>query len=217
MKKITFFILILLIAVQLIFPVYAASDVIVAVCEAEGGKSIHKLEAGDVITVRVVLPEMDDVRKLQFDLNFEPDTVEYNGDAKPESNEAGFTIVSVGQVTEQGEDVPTVRFVAGASEPLTFSGGSTSFSASFTVKADAPTGQSEAFSLSGLSCDDESVSLNKASIKITVCGAETSDETAAAPKSDSGISGVTVIKAACIAAAVIVCAAVVIPKVRKKR
>ena len=221
MKK-TFFLIFLVIisAAGLFLPVSAASDVIVAVAEAEDGKSLRKLEAGDVINVRVVLPEMDEVRKLQFDLVFDPDVVSYNGDAKPDSNAAGFDIISVGEVTEQGDALPAVRFLAGASSPVTFSGGSTSFSASFTVKEDAPRGQSDAFSLGGLNCDDDSVSLDKSRIKITVGEAETqaeTEETTAPPEIEDESSIIGAVVVACFAAVLVIAVVLAVIKIRGKR
>ena len=55
--------------------IFAGSDVVVAIIEAEEGKSLDSLEAGDVVTVSISLPELDDVTEFALDLSdFRPRT-----------------------------------------------------------------------------------------------------------------------------------------------
>lgn len=156
--------------------IFAGSDVVVAIIEAEEGKSLDSLEAGDVVTVSISLPEIDDVTEFALDLSFDESVVRYNGDAALGDFVDGFQTSYVYQMAGEGGSIPTIRFSASASEPLSFSSGCRAFTASFTVKEDAPSGEAVAFVMENLYCDDDSVSLFMNPLKITVSESETPSE-----------------------------------------
>lgn len=192
--------------------IFAGSDVVVAVIEAEEGKSLESLEAGDIITVSISLPEIDDVTEFALDLSFDESVVRYNGDAALGDFVDGFQTSYVYQMAGEGGSIPTIRFSAAASEPLSFSSGRKAFTASFTVKDGAPSGEAVAFVMENLYCDDDSVSLFKNPLKITVSESETPSEHGGdSLKLPTYIVGV----AACAAAVVI--GGVTLIKKRSKR
>ncbi len=209
----------LLMAVNmLILQIFAAADFVVAAVFAEEGKSIYALKAGDVVTVSIALPEIDDVTKFEIDLKFDESVVEYNRDAALGNFAEDFELATVAQIADYGEPLPVIRLVAGATEPLSFPGGKVAFTASFTVKEGALAGDAVPFTMENFHCDDESVSLFKKPTTITIVGEEssTSDETTAAPEDGRAISTYEVVIAVCAAVAVIAVVLIAV-KLRGKR
>lgn len=196
--------------------IFAASDLVLTTIKAEEGKSIYELRAGDVITVGISLPELDDVRKFEIDLKFDESVLEYNGDVAPGNFIEGFTLATVAQMTDGKKSLPVIRFVAAATDPLSFSAGKVAFTATFTVKEDAPTGDVVPFSMENLICDDESVSLLKDPEKITIIAEQDSKETAPAPEDGKEPPQYAVAIAMCSAAAVVIAVVLVAVKLREK-
>jgi len=215
MKRTVFLLVFTLVAVinLLALPAFAGSDVVVAAIESADGKSLKSLAAGDVVTVRIALPELDGVRKFEIDLKFDESVVEYNGDAALGDFAQEFAIATVAQTTDAGEAQSVIRFVAANLEPLTISGGKNAFIASFTVKDGAPTGDATPFSMENFICDDESVSLYKGLTKITIVGddTDTTAETTAAEDIGSEEDGFPIYLAAVPVCAVgaLICAVAV--------
>lgn len=218
MKRTVFLLVFTLVAVinLLALPAFAGSDVVVAAIESADGKSLKSLAAGDIVTVRIALPELDGVTKFEIDLRFDESVVEYNGDAALGDFAQEFAIATVAQTTDAGEAQSVIRFVAANLEPLTISGGKNAFIASFTVKDGAPTGDATPFSMENFSCDDESVSLFKKPGKITIIAEQYSKETAPAPEDGREPPQYAVAIAMCSAAAVVIAVVLVAVKLREK-
>ncbi len=146
----------------------AASGVIVAVAEADGGKSLSELDSEEVVRVTVLLPKIDSTSKLQFDLVFDDAVFEYNGDADAS---AVLSLLTIGKAEAVGTNI--IRLVAAGFGSASFAPETVALTASFTVKQNVSSGEKDAFSLAGLKCSDDSVSVMEDTIKITVSGEET--------------------------------------------
>ena len=74
-----------------------AAGTISIVAEVEGKDSLNDLVIGDVVTVKVVVPEITNTRKFQIDLNYDNSKLEYNGDASAAPIISTLTIGDVKQ------------------------------------------------------------------------------------------------------------------------
>ena len=141
----------------------AAGGVVSIAAEVNGADFSGNLIVGDVVTVKIMLPQITNTRKLQVDLKYDGSVLEYNGDVDATSVLSSLTIGAAKPVENN-----IIRLVATGMSDVSFPAGTVALTASFTVKTVSESSEVDAFALSNFICGDESVSVDTTPLKATV-------------------------------------------------